>query len=77
MSKAHCIDSFGLREGDILLGMSGSIGETGSLGNFAIVREENIPCQLNQRVGQFRLQSQIEPHFLIHYYSVTVRFQIP
>ena len=58
---------FGLREGDILLGMSGSIGETGSFGNFAVVREENIPCQLNQRVGRFRLSLQIEPHFLIHF----------
>lgn len=40
--------------GDILLGMSGSIGETGSLGNFAVVTEEDLPCLLNQRVGRFQ-----------------------
>ena len=43
-----------LRAGDILLGMSGSIGETGSLGNFAVVAEEDLPCLLNQRVGRFQ-----------------------
>lgn len=43
-----------LRAGDILLGMSGSIGETGSLGNFAVVTEEDLPCLLNQRVGRFQ-----------------------
>ncbi|WP_223870764.1 restriction endonuclease subunit S [Salipiger aestuarii] len=43
-----------LRAGDILLGMSGSIGETGSLGNFAVVMEDDLPCLLNQRVGRFQ-----------------------
>lgn len=43
-----------LRAGDILLGMSGSIGETGSLGNFAVVAEDDLPCLLNQRVGRFQ-----------------------
>jgi type I restriction enzyme S subunit len=33
--------------------MSGSIGATGSLGNYARVGEKDIPCQLNQRVGRF------------------------
>lgn len=46
--------SFALNEGDLVWGMSGSIGETGSLGNFAWVREEDLPLQLNQRVGRFR-----------------------
>jgi type I restriction enzyme S subunit len=67
VSEADCIPSFALREGDVLLGMSGSIGETGSLGNFAVVREQDLPCQLNQRVGRFRLQPQIERGFLIHF----------
>lgn len=44
-----------LRAGDILIGMSGSIGETGSLGNFAIVTERDLPCLLNQRVGRFQI----------------------
>lgn len=43
-----------LHAGDILLGMSGSIGETGSLGNFAVVAEGDLPCLLNQRVGRFQ-----------------------
>lgn len=46
---------FALRDGDILFGMSGSIGETGSLGNFASVSAANLPLQLNQRVGRFVL----------------------
>jgi type I restriction enzyme S subunit len=33
--------------------MSGSIGDTGSLGNFAFVNAEHLPAQLNQRVGRF------------------------
>ncbi len=44
-----------LGTGDILIGMSGSIGETGSLGNFAIVSEKDLPCLLNQRLGRFQL----------------------
>lgn len=44
-----------LSQGDIVWGMSGSIGETGSLGNFAVVSAEDIPSQLNQRVGRFIL----------------------
>jgi type I restriction enzyme S subunit len=42
-----------LRDGDLLWGMSGSVGETGSLGNFARVSSADLPCQLNQRVGRF------------------------
>ena len=49
----HCLDDFALAEGDLLWGMSGSIGETGSLGNFARVRSWDLPAQLNQRVGRF------------------------
>ncbi|RLL73043.1 restriction endonuclease subunit S [Paenirhodobacter hankyongi] len=45
-----------LREGDLIWGMSGSVGETGSLGNYARVREKDLPCQLNQRVGRFLAQ---------------------
>lgn len=48
-------EAVSLRAGDILIGMSGSIGETGSLGNFAIVTERDLPCLLNQRVGRFQL----------------------
>ena len=44
---------FAIKSGDVLLGMSGSIGETGSLGNYAFVSDEQLPLQLNQRVGRF------------------------
>ncbi|HMW31833.1 MAG TPA: restriction endonuclease subunit S [bacterium] len=47
------VDAFSLKAGDLLFGMSGSLGETGSLGNFAVVNLVDIPCQLNQRVGRF------------------------
>jgi type I restriction enzyme S subunit len=42
-----------LRENDLVWGMSGSVGETGSLGNFARISVDDLPCQLNQRVGRF------------------------
>jgi type I restriction enzyme S subunit len=47
------LDRVALREGDLVWGMSGSVGDTGSLGNFARVRFADLPCQLNQRVGRF------------------------
>lgn len=55
VAPEHCVDGFALREGDLLWGMSGSIGETGSLGNFARVRSADLPAQLNQRVGRFQV----------------------
>ena len=53
VAPENCLDDFDLAEGDLLWGMSGSIGETGSLGNFARVRACDLPAQLNQRVGRF------------------------
>lgn len=50
----QCKDEFALKEGDIIYGLSGSIGATGSLGNYAVVRKGDIPAQLNQRVARFR-----------------------
>lgn len=55
VAPENCLDDFALAEGDLLWGMSGSIGETGSLGNFARVRACDLPAQLNQRVGRFRV----------------------
>ena len=58
--------SVSLREGDIVIGMSGSIGETGSLGNFAVVRQQDLPCLLNQRVGRFQIISnELRPEYLL------------
>ncbi len=48
-----CQARFALKAGDLLYGLSGSIGATGSLGNFARVTESDLPAQLNQRVGRF------------------------
>ena len=42
-----CLREFALKSGDIVMGM------TGSLGNRATVRIEDLPAQLNQRVGWF------------------------
>lgn len=53
IAEEHVVERFSLKQGDILLGLSGSIGETGSLGNFAQVRAEDLPAQLNQRLGRF------------------------
>ena len=53
VAPENCLDDFALAEGDLLWGMSGSIGKTGSLGNFARVRAGDLPAQLNQRVGRF------------------------
>jgi type I restriction enzyme S subunit len=53
VGQENCLDDFALAEGDLLWGMSGSIGETGSLGNFARARACDLPAQLNQRVGRF------------------------
>ena len=51
--ETSCNEGAALSEGDLLWGMSGSTGDTGSLGNYARVRPEDLPCQLNQRVGRF------------------------
>lgn len=65
IAPENCVDAFALAEGDLLWGMSGSIGETGSLGNFARVRGSDLPAQLNQRVGRFRvLGDQMSLNFL-------------
>ncbi|WBQ15993.1 restriction endonuclease subunit S [Sphingobium yanoikuyae] len=59
LSGAVCVpeaatnERVSLNEGDLIWGMSGSIGETGSLGNFARVSKNDLPSQLNQRVGRF------------------------
>jgi type I restriction enzyme S subunit len=57
---------YALREGDVLLGLSGSLGPTGSLGNFARVRAADLPLFLNQRVGRFAIvdRQRLHPGFL-------------
>jgi type I restriction enzyme S subunit len=43
--------TFELHELDLLVGMSGSIK------NYAVVKKRDIPCQLNQRVGRFKVHN--------------------
>jgi ABC-type branched-subunit amino acid transport system ATPase component len=50
----QCKEAFVLKEGDIVYGLSGSIGATGSLGNYAVVKSGDLPAQLNQRVARFQ-----------------------
>ncbi len=54
ISENDCVAAFELKAGDILYGLSGSVGATGSLGNFAVVAAGDLPAQLNQRVARFR-----------------------
>lgn len=70
LSTAVCVpadksnERVALNAGDLVWGMSGSIGETGSLGNFARVTNDDLPCQLNQRVGRFVVSKGLRVDFL-------------
>ena len=62
----ECKVAFSLQEGDILYGLSGSIGATGSLGNYAVVSSNDLPAQLNQRVARLQpRRTQITQGFLL------------
>lgn len=56
---------FALHEGDILISMTGYVGEV------AVVRKHNLPALLNQRVGRFSIPDarRLDKRFL--YYCVT------
>ena len=45
------LDEFLLADGDVVIGLSGSIE------NYAEIRNEDLPCYLNQRVGKFQKTS--------------------
>ena len=71
-----CKDAFALNEGDIIYGLSGSIGDTGSLGNYAVVRKGDTPAQLNQRVARFRpMIDRITEKFLIGSLQTSVFYE--
>ena len=64
--ESQCKTAFALEEGDIVYGLSGSIGATGSLGNYAVVRKTDLPAQLNQRVARFQpMTDQLADSFLV------------
>jgi type I restriction enzyme S subunit len=59
-------ERFALQEGDLLYGLSGSVGATGSLGNFAFVGKEDLPAYLNQRVARLMAtHDKLAPSFLV------------
>ena len=66
IQEEDIVEDFFLKEHDILLGLSGSLGDTGSLGNYAIVSKTDLPCLLNQRVGRFIIANKILPNFLVY-----------
>jgi len=68
--ETACRDDVALAAGDLLIGMSGSIG------NFARVRETDLPCQLNQRVGRFKTSPAILADYL-ELFIQTPAFAIP
>ena len=62
-----CKSEYSLKAGDILYGLSGSIGETGSLGNYAVVTNTDLPAQLNQRIGRLQpIEYRLDKGFLVH-----------
>ena len=71
-----CKDAFALNEGDIIYGLSGSIGATGSLGNYAVVRNGDTPAQLNQRIARFRPSiDRITEEFLVGSLQTSVFYE--
>lgn len=59
---ANAAGEFALRRGDVLIAMTGYIGDA------AVVREEDLPAVLNQRVGRFTVsdQSRLDARFLFY-----------
>jgi type I restriction enzyme S subunit len=74
--NTQCVHAFALKTGDILYGLSGSIGATGSLGNYAVVAEHDLPAMLNQRVARFipRLD-RIAPSFLVQLIQSSIFYE--
>ena len=72
----ECVQAFALKNGDILYGLSGSIGATGSLGNYAVVAEHDLPAMLNQRIARFVPKlDKIHPNFLIQIIQSSIFYE--
>ncbi|MGG6430938.1 restriction endonuclease subunit S [Acetobacter ghanensis] len=56
------LTKFSLKENDFIFGMSGS------LSNFAWVKNNNLPCYLNQRVGRIRSKTIGDQQFISYLY---------
>lgn len=76
IQEEDIIEEFFINENDILIGLSGSLGDTGSLGNYAVASKGDLPCLLNQRVGRFIVSKSIK-YKLIVYFLDTDFFKQP
>lgn len=56
------LEKFSLKINDFIFGMSGS------LSNFAWVKNKNLPCYLNQRVGRIRSKATGDQQFISYLY---------
>jgi type I restriction enzyme S subunit len=76
VSLSECVDAFVLKSGDVLYGLSGSIGATGSLGNYAVVTDSDLPAMLNQRVARFALQTKkLVSAFLVEVIQTSIFYE--
>lgn len=74
--ESKCIPAFALQIDDILYGLSGSIGATGSLGNYAIVNKNDLPAMLNQRLARFIPNlDKIQPSFLVQLLQTNIFYE--
>ncbi len=76
IQEEDILEEFFINENDILIGLSGSLGDTGSLGNYAVASKGDLPCLLNQRVGRFTVSKSIK-YKLIVYFLDTDFFKQP
>lgn len=57
----NALERFVLKEGDILISLTGNVGRVGR------IRKENLPAVLNQRVGKIIIKSkEVLPNYLFH-----------
>ncbi|GAB4324726.1 MAG: hypothetical protein Kow0074_17940 [Candidatus Zixiibacteriota bacterium] len=64
---ASAASEFNLKDGDILIAMTGYIGDV------ALVRKSDVPCVLNQRVGRFTITNPTKLHALYLFYLLRSR----
>ena len=62
-------DEFLLKEHDVIMGMSGSIE------NLAIVKKQQLPCAINQRVGRFQCDLTKILNSFMFYFAQTTYFK--
>ncbi|MDU6521377.1 MULTISPECIES: restriction endonuclease subunit S [Clostridium] len=58
-------ENYSLEKGDIVMAMTRPVISSGL--KVCTIKESDLPCLLNQRVGKFDLSKEIEQDFLFHY----------